>query len=459
LKTYTKAELISKIKGLKTNPGFQSKLLGFFYLIKNFIVKITFLTIIIRIFKRFSLIIRLWLILNAIVMSIFDLSILDIYGLSFLSAFFIELSFITTNVINYLTNTQFYGIISGLLGHKIKTSKTRMSSIDKSSTGNKESSKIIERFNQIINNEPQVEETPFYANKYLIMGSFLLISGLTYYYFGDEIKVYSISLWNWLRGRNPDDGGNNPNPNPTNRFNTISDFLGLNQKNNNKESIIAQIMNADADGSEALEILSDLSKGKEVENSSSILTSPSLDDLNSTAQETWSNSRPTSPESIASSSTIRQRIIPKIKVDTDLSSNNSPHSNSSLLQQLSPNSSIDEALTPNKVNLKPFVKVEMLENKTIYNYNEESFKSLTNKGIKDRMNWIESTIANGNINDLDQDTLNKLHDKVCDVALSYNAYVKDFYKIGGGRNERNQQPIKYFGFLMRDWLQKHLQRI
>ncbi len=52
-------------------------------------------------------------------MSIFGISMLDIYGLSIITAFVIEISFITGNVLNYLTNTHFYTVISGLFGLKV----------------------------------------------------------------------------------------------------------------------------------------------------------------------------------------------------------------------------------------------------------------------------------------------------------------------------------------------------
>lgn len=159
-------------------------------------------------------------------------------------------------------------------------------------------------------------------------------------------------------------------------------------------------------------------QGKEV------LTSPSLENLNSSVEEGWSNSRPNSPESVASTSTIKQRDIPKITLDTDLSSSHLPLSYSSIQHQLSPNSPLDEALTPNETNIKPFVTLEMIDGKVIHNYNEESFKLLTNRGLLDRMNWIESTLADGNIENLNKETLEKLQDKACDVALSYNSYVK-----------------------------------
>jgi hypothetical protein len=60
LKKYTKAELISKIKGLNNNnPTLFSKLLGFMLLFKNILLKLTFLTLIFKIFKRFKILRRI----------------------------------------------------------------------------------------------------------------------------------------------------------------------------------------------------------------------------------------------------------------------------------------------------------------------------------------------------------------------------------------------------------------
>src|SRR6266702_225875 len=55
LKKYTKAELISKINGLKqnnNNPTFFSKTLGFILLFKSFILKFTLIAIIVKRFKK-----------------------------------------------------------------------------------------------------------------------------------------------------------------------------------------------------------------------------------------------------------------------------------------------------------------------------------------------------------------------------------------------------------------------
>jgi hypothetical protein len=249
-------------------------------------------------------------------MSIFGISMLDLYGLTFLSALFTEISFITTNIFQYLTNTSFYGIISGFFGHKVETSKQgTMRSTDKISTGNQESSKIIERFNQIIHKEEIKEDnSPFYQNKFFIWGSFLLISAVTYYYFGDEIKVYSLTLWDWLKGRRPGvEPGPNNNINPETRYNSWVNLIGWN-KNTTKNLNISEILddgvglvdtNAIAGpSSEPMDnyFTNDLPKAKDV------LTSPSLENLNSTVAEGWSNSRPTSPESITSTETIKPII-------------------------------------------------------------------------------------------------------------------------------------------------------
>jgi hypothetical protein len=456
---------------LKTNPTSQSKLLGFFYLIKNFLVKITLITLIVKIFKRFALIRRLWLILNTIVISIFGLSILDLYGFTFISALWTEIISITGNFINYLTNTKFYHTLIGLFGYKIESS-TKMESMNRTdqsstriSTAIKENSEVSDWFNPVDKQEEIIEDTPFYKNKYLIWGTFLLISGVTYYYCGDEIKVYSISLWNLLKGRRPgEDPGHNPPNNPTNRFNSISDFLGLNQNNYNNGNILAQMV--DADGSEAIEIL-DETKVRKLEKAvsfvdkskSSILTSPSLENLNSTVEEGWSDSRPTSPESIASTSTIRQRIIPKIKVDTGFSNSSAPPSDPVATLPVTPEGYKDEALTPNDLHFKPFVTVEDLNGNTQYVYNEANWKSFANKGVQDRMEFVENALANGNIKDLNKEQLYKLHDKATDITEAYNQYALAYISKREDFEDDTIQPLKYFGYLMRGWLQKHLPMI
>jgi hypothetical protein len=59
LKKYTKAELISKFQELKANSNNKSKIFDLIYFIKQFIIKITFITLIIKIFKRFKILRRI----------------------------------------------------------------------------------------------------------------------------------------------------------------------------------------------------------------------------------------------------------------------------------------------------------------------------------------------------------------------------------------------------------------
>jgi hypothetical protein len=46
-------------------------------------------------------------------MSIFGISMMDLYGLSIFSALFAEVTQITGNIINYLSNTKFYNYLIG----------------------------------------------------------------------------------------------------------------------------------------------------------------------------------------------------------------------------------------------------------------------------------------------------------------------------------------------------------
>jgi len=142
---------------------------------------------------------------------------------------------------------------------------------------------------------------------------------MTYYYFGEDLKIYSISLWDWIRGRRPGDAPpanpDNPPINPQGggpssesvRMNPFASFFGLNK---NKPIILEELMNPEEssmfpEGSDAIEVHNSASdyyfKEHPVAGPSN-LTSPSLESLNNKAQEGWERERAMSPTSSSSSS-------------------------------------------------------------------------------------------------------------------------------------------------------------
>jgi hypothetical protein len=197
LQKFTKADLISKIKTLQTkktdknnNNSDQSIgpiMIKTFGYMKAILLKLTIITFLIKTFRKYSLIRKVWVLLNTIVMTIFGISILEIYGISFIAAFFIELWVVFGNVVSYLTNTQIYTTISGLFGAKvaIKESATKIKSmkeINSNSTGSKE--KI--RISDWLHKEEIVEKDDNSHRKYLLLLWLLLIAGgLSWYYWGD----------------------------------------------------------------------------------------------------------------------------------------------------------------------------------------------------------------------------------------------------------------------------------
>ena len=83
LNKFTKAELISKLKNLQIQNNHKNlfnKILNYILLFKSFLIKITLIGLIIKLFKKYSLIRRIGLLINWIILSIFGLSITDIYG-------------------------------------------------------------------------------------------------------------------------------------------------------------------------------------------------------------------------------------------------------------------------------------------------------------------------------------------------------------------------------------------
>jgi len=182
LNKYTKAELISKIQNTKPKLEIQNsssiteKIISKILLFKSLILKITLIAFIIKWFKKYSLIRKLWMIINTTVMSLFGISLIDVYGFDILS---------------YFRDNSIYTWFSGLLSTP-KINKPHesipsfMRETNKNATGNEKGSRVIERFKQIIHPEPEVIQESS-NTKYYIMGALFIISCLTWYYYGDNI--------------------------------------------------------------------------------------------------------------------------------------------------------------------------------------------------------------------------------------------------------------------------------
>jgi hypothetical protein len=237
---YTKAELISKINGLKakqidSNSSLFTNLMSFLLLFKSFILKITLIALIIKVFKKFSIFRRIWSFFNLILFSIFGISMIDIYEVEILSN-------LLHNIIDIFS--KIHSNILDLFGKKVEipielpTKMGSMKRIDQSPNGRKESNKIFERFGKIINNNQEEiqeveeikEDTPLYKNKYVIIGGILILSCLSWYFY-DDLKPIGSSILAWInhfRPRpDPDSHGSNGSiqGNSKSNLSSLKDFV------------------------------------------------------------------------------------------------------------------------------------------------------------------------------------------------------------------------------------------
>jgi hypothetical protein len=217
LKKYTKAELISKIKGLKDNSNNpNSNLITILLSLKSLLLKITLIAVIIKVFKKFSIFNRIWRFFNTILFSIFGISLIDFYEIEILS-----------NIIHKIMDifSNFYLSTFGLLKKvdvpikETPSSSGRLNPSQSNTKGIDENNRIIERYTKIIHNEIIPEENEsFYKNKYIILAALLLLSGVTWY-FWDDIRPAGTSILTWLnvlksRSNNNPDGNTPGTPKP-----------------------------------------------------------------------------------------------------------------------------------------------------------------------------------------------------------------------------------------------------
>ena len=291
LNKYTKADLISKIKKLDNEkPNSKSSLfqriLDIILQFKSLLLKLTLITFLIKWIKKYSLIKKIWHIISSIASMLLGISFIDIYGF---------------DLISFIRQTQIYKWFSELLNthnenqsHPSIPSFMRTSNQDttRSEENKIESSRISEWYNRINkqeienNNDEIIENTPFYYNKYFIIGA-LTITVLVSWYYLDEIKTGYGSIIDWLnsfrRGPSGDTSGSNTNSSTTPTTKNIQSEL---------DKLFPEKPHKD------IELID--KKGK------SVLTSPSLEDLNQKAEDSWSESSASSSSTVTPANFIDQ---------------------------------------------------------------------------------------------------------------------------------------------------------
>jgi hypothetical protein len=275
LNKYTKAELISKIKGLKQNneskDSILSNIMTTLLLFKSFLLKITLIALIVKIFKKYSIFRKIFTVINTILFSIFGISMIDIYEIEILSKFF-------NNLIDIFS--KFHSNILELFGKKIdvpvKAPSNSMRGIQPETTGiqtnNESSNRIIERFSKIIHNEEEIqpdiieESTPFYKNRdtYLKLAGILVLLGLGYYYWEDISPIASsifarIYEFRSRPNTNPDDSNGNLPGHTKSNLQSLKDWLS------NKFSKKPKDDGSNSPGNSLIGLFDNLDKGKAVD--------------------------------------------------------------------------------------------------------------------------------------------------------------------------------------------------
>ena len=406
IKSKNEDSLINKTK------NYFSLILKIFFTFKALLLKLTFLSLVVQILKKYKIFRRVWFLLNTLVLTIYGIFLFDNSFFDFIKNLFNEIHIISWNVIEYLSDTKFYHFLSNLFSNNevIDTKEVigRKQSINKEIIQNDiEKAKLDEftkrikkenlelqknllentktRLSELLNpnkieninqKEVIISDNDISYKKYLIISS-LIISGILAWYYSEEIITGYTSLMEWLMSFRPgggDNTGNNSNTNSTTTWSNIS--RPLNEDNYFKE----------------IELID---KGK-----AKPLTSPSLEVLNEEAKELWSRT-PSSPPSSPSSSSSTETITPSA-YRTFTQSLSDLNRVRQLVEELNPQKTI-EKMNWIEANIKDIdntiIKEEIIKNFKFIESNQNQFISrfstIISEGlIKDnsRLNQMEFQI-------------------------------------------------------------------
>jgi hypothetical protein len=293
LNKYTKAELISKISKFKEEKierrsffnrlkTYFSSYFNFLLKLKSIIGKLTLISFFIQLFRKYKILRWIWNLINTIVMSIFSISLIDSFAFEFISNFFAELRLITSNIIDYFSNTKFYTFLNKLFSNKedIPTKDGRLSSkVYKEYNDNETKMRSEEREGKTntkisewlkpkaeFNKTEITNETSY--TKYFIIGGVIVFSCLAWVY-ADEIKTGGRTLLDWIfsfwSGGDDDEG------------------------NNTDSSRTPTAINIPGSGQLKSEISSPEIETIDLKGKDKVLTSDSMENLNEKIREEWSD--------------------------------------------------------------------------------------------------------------------------------------------------------------------------
>uniref|UniRef100_UPI0031F39A09 hypothetical protein n=1 Tax=Russula emetica TaxID=152958 RepID=UPI0031F39A09 len=210
------------------NQSFINKIIAKILLFKNILIKLTLISLLIKIFRKYSILRRLWVIINTIAMSIFGISLLEVYGIEFLSNFINQISIFFNNILSNIYSL--FNKNKEIISEVPSKIESRLNSISEQTTRSEQS---IKKGNGNIEIDRQINEENS-NKKYYIIAGMLILACLSWYYF-DEIKPVGLSTIEWLKKSRRDDSSNNRGENFGNNGGDNFSNTGVNIRDNISE--------------------------------------------------------------------------------------------------------------------------------------------------------------------------------------------------------------------------------